>query len=116
MKIEKLIEIFEQCIPTYQKCVDENWDFIKIEDEFLSTGICNFCNLKSYCYVYYTINNYYKYYLNFNNSLLCITALQLYCNDKQNLIIKQAIQPRLKFLKQQVKELKKLQKQGYTHV
>ena len=58
------------------------------------------------------LRKYYKEY----HDYFYITAKNLYFKKKENLIIKQAIQPRLKFLKQQVKELKKLQKQGYTHV
>lgn len=115
MKIEKLIEIFEQCIPTYQKCVDEKWSIIKIRQEDLDAGICCFCDCKLNESIYNAVDKYYKYYKEYHDYFY-ITAKNLYFKKKENLIIKQAIQPRLKFLKQQVKELKKLQKQGYTHV
>lgn len=110
MKIEKLIEIFEQCIPTYQKCVDENWDFRKIEKEDLESGICRFCNLKLDCSVYNVFETYYKYYSSYGDYIFRPAYLV------KDIFIYVSIIPRLKFLKQQVKELKKLQKQGYTHV
>lgn len=114
MKIEKLIQIFENCIPTYQKCVDENWDYNKIAKRNLHSGLCLFVGKRGCRKEYKDISKVFKtYYRNFlRNNFLFPSALSFYNKDE----IRFCIKPRLKFLKQQVKELKKLQKQGYTHV
>ena len=114
MKIEKLIQIFEKCIPTYQKCVDENWDYDMISDNTLYSGLCLFIWKKSYSQKYSMISNVFKtYYIDFIKCCYLFTPANEVKRGKE---IEISIKPRLKFLKQQVKELKKLQKQGYTHV
>ena len=116
MKIENLIRIFEKCIPIYQKAVDEKWSFKRLWKNQLMDGICSYCY---FILLLETKNVFKTYYKNFTDKrgLLFETVIDLESSiiDKEE-VLKRAILPRLEFLKQQVKELKKLQKQGYTDV
>ena len=115
MKIEKLISIFEECIPTYQKAVDENWNYTLLKDNIMYSGLCLFIGKdniysKEYQEITEVFENYYKDFTN-NSGYLFLPAAWTQGNG-----IKKCIKPRLKFLKQQIKELKKLQDEGYTDV
>jgi hypothetical protein len=114
MKIEKLIRIFEQCIPVYQKAVDEKWDYDQLYRNNMESGLCLFIGKGPFSRKYSIISNVFRtHYKNLlQNDYLFIPAEKVKIRKKINMSIK----PRLEFLKQQVKQLKKLQKQGYTHV
>jgi hypothetical protein len=114
MKIENLIRIFEKCIPIYQKAVDEKWNYDKIEKHNLKNGLCYFILNTQYILINYLFNvdSYYKNFLNSEN-YICKSCFHYYLDNKFS---RKPLIYRLEFLKQQVKELKKLQKQGYTDV
>lgn len=106
MEIKKLIWVFEQLIPIYQKAVDENWGYFKIKKNNLSYGICwaSYFLLKEY--IDADILRYYKNYL---------TNRYLFDKAKRN-NYKNPIKKRLDFMKSEIPQLKKLIKQGYTHL
>lgn len=113
MKIEELIEAFEKAIPTYQQAVDENWDYTTLRMNWMHGGICLFCKEILEIDIYDTIETYYKNYI-INEHGYLFKDIQYHYSIKQNIEI--CIKPRLDFMKKEVKELKKLLKQGYTHV
>ncbi len=97
MKITQLIEIFEKLLPIYKR------GLVK-KDHSLRYGLCaaynyNFNDFILYCTVF-SDRGYYKNYLNSYGSL--------FPNGE--------IQPRIDFMKSEIKNLKKLLKEGYTHV
>ena len=63
MKIEELIKAFELAIPTYQKAVNEEWDFTTLRTNSMHDGICLFCKNKLKINIYDTIETYYENYL-----------------------------------------------------
>jgi len=117
MKISKLISIFEKCISTYQKCVDEKWEINKLWEYELTDGICTYCDNAFNIDTSKLFKTYYKNFLD-SRGLLFPTMIDFshisYKSHKEK--IDETLLPRLNFMKEQVKELKKLQKQGYTHV
>ena len=107
MKIKKLIEAFELAIPTYQKAVDEKWDYQKITINRMEFGICCFLRTNYNIHIGTCFNKYYINYIYFNYIYIPF----IFCKN-----INKSIKPRLQFMKKEVKDLKKLLKQGYTHV
>lgn len=97
MKITQLIEIFERLLPIYEK------GLVK-EDKSLRYGLCGAYNDNFNDYILYvtvfTNRGYYKNYLGFDSMLFPIGK----------------IQPRIDFMKSEIKNLKKLLKKGYTDV
>ena len=112
MKIEKLIKAFEKALPYYQQAVDENWGFKKLARNFMENGFCKFYILKfdiDLCSIFENKG----YYRNFtSDGYLYYTSLFV----NYGLEIEQCIKPRLEFLKTEIKDLKRLQKLGYTDV
>ena len=107
MEIKKLIEDFELAIPTYQRCVDEKWNKEKIIKHNIHLGICH------YLYCIYDVNiveSLTCYYKNYMKSYYLFKVYVQYNS------IAKCIKPRLDFMKSEVKDLKRLLKQGYTHV
>lgn len=113
MEIEKVIEIFEKCIPYYQKAVDEKWSYNKLKEKSMQFGLCNFVAYKLNTNIVNAFKEHYKFYIIDDYLVKSPWRFQLY--GKKNLI-KFTILPRLNFLKTEVKRLKRLQKQGYTHI
>lgn len=115
MEISKLIEIFNECIPTYQKAVDENWGYNKLVSKNMERGLCLFVLVNNFGDIYSifdeNVDGHYHNLLNDGGSYLFPTSRHLVVD-----YIEKCILPRLNFLKEQVIELKKLQKKGYTHV
>lgn len=112
MEIEKVIEIFEKCIPHYQMAIDEKWSYHILERNNMAYGICILAVLRfeapmSICDVF---KKHYKSYIN-KCGYLFMTSW-----DGGSNYLNKSILPRLNFLKTEVKRLKKLQKQGYTHI
>ena len=107
MKIEKLIKIFEQILPYYQKAIDENFTYYDIRRSHLEFGLCHF----AYTYLNEYINpvflNYY-YELLRNDGFLFKSPFDNYSSE--------GIQERIDFMKSEIKSLNKLLKQGYTDV
>lgn len=97
MKIKQLIEIFERLLPIYEKGLIQ-------EDYSLRHGLC--------C----------AYFENFNDHILYDTVFtdtgyyKNYLNSSESLFPNGEIQPRIDFMKSEIKNLKKLLKEGYTHV
>lgn len=106
MEIKKLIEAFELAIPTYQKAVDEKWSEKEIYFNEMDLGICWHLSCKGIC-VYDVFKDYYM-------RLLKDGDLFSYYSETKS--IYKSIKPRLDFMKSEVKDLKRLLKQGYTHV
>lgn len=110
MEIEKLIEAFQLAIPTYQKAVDEKWDWYKISKNDMERGLCLYMQKynkynKSIKYVFA------EYYINYLNKYSYLFPIYI-----RKYSISESIKPRLDFMKREVKDLKKLMKKGYTHV
>lgn len=105
MKIEKLIEAFELAIPTYQQAVDENWNLKKLLNMKMHFGICHFVDRTFNMPIYEVFDTYYKNYVDSLGFLYDVT----YFNSEIS-----NINQRLNFMKNEVKDLKRLLKQGYT--
>lgn len=106
MKIKKLIWVFEQLIPVYQKAVDEKWNFDRLCKEDLDIGICwaSYKRLKEGIYIH--IERYYEKYTK---------GGYLFKEPLRN-NYKKPIRQRLDFMKSEIPQLKKLIKKGYTHI
>lgn len=119
MKIKKLIQIFEELIPEYQKAVDENWDYHELVKNNMESGICMKANHMNYD-IYQVIEDYYhNLFIGCYTDTLFYTAnhlRQYKTGDGDINYIKSCIKPRLKFLKDEVKDLNRLLKEGYTHI
>ena len=117
MEIEKVIEIFEKCIPYYQKAVDEEWYYHQLIAKNMQFGICCFTretlNISvSSLFVTSTEGHYHNFK---NKDYYLFGTANEYMFNADN-ITNNCIIPRLNFLKTEVKRLKRLQKQGYTHI
>lgn len=112
MEIKKLIEAFELAIPTYQKCVDEKWNINKLVNEHLHWGLCYYFEIKLNISIRNLFGDYYQHYITYYGYLFEDPQPQYSTIENINKCIK----PRLEFMKSEVKDLKRLLKQGYTHV
>lgn len=100
MKIEKLIEIFQLCLPHYKEAVNKKFKRDQLRLRFLDRGLCKF----SYQQLDESLTNVmFSYYDNYIKS-------SGYMFKPGNVVL------RLEFLKKEITSLKKLQKQGYTDV
>lgn len=98
MKIEKLILIYQQLLPIYKR-----------NEEITVTGLCNnaskFCNSRD-LYNVFSSNGYYKNYIDkFNYRLNAPEP-----STKEGKLF------RINFMKNEIKELKQLLKNGYTEI
>lgn len=112
MKIKKLIEAFELAIPTYQQAVDEKWDYRKLAIRDMEKGLCFYMVNQLDIYISNAIWGYYEHFLDSRGYLFSVS--NSFQTAEEN--IKEAILPRLNFMKSEVKDLKRLMKKGYTHV
>lgn len=109
MKIERLIQIFEQLLPIYEKGYKEKYSRFFLYENNLEFGLCYT--------VFYTqeINDKNEFFSLFRNgyySSMEKTDGYMYPKPKTW----QDLKPRIDFMKSEIKDLKKLLKQGYTHV
>lgn len=111
MKIDKLITVFENLIPIYQKAVDTNADYYDLINLKLHYGICHLADEELKISIYTIFSNYYENYTKENIYLFPVVFYNPSINHLTECIIS-----RLNFLKEQVIELNKLKQQGYTHV
>ena len=106
MKITRLIEIFEQLLLIYKKGYKEKYCFQMMVNNNIDIGMC--------CASYYGLGDaslysvfckgYYKNLLKSNGYLF---------PEPKNY---KDLKPRIDFMKSEIKSLKNLLKQGYTHV
>lgn len=115
MKIKKLRKTFERALPYYQQAVDENWDYYQLFDNNMHNGLCYFSRYKLNVPIFYIFPTHYKHFLKRNKAWLFPTTWSV-SSSKSSSHIKKSIAPRLEFLKEEIKRLKKLEKQGYTHI
>ena len=118
MTIELLIKTFKQCIRLYQKASDEDYTYEKLTLYSLEKGICFLCSkvFRSHgMYCLFSNDGFYKNFMEDNNYLFKMPYLSIKCYNKDDMI-KDCIDTRLQFLKEQVIYLQSLQKKGYTHV
>ena len=113
MKINKLINVFNKLIPVYRQAVDE-----KLKNPLLYDGICNASIWILSIDVSEVFKTYYKNYISKTTHANQDGSYQrkdtLSC--PYGVRTRNAMQFRLEFMKQEVKELKLLKKQGYTHL
>lgn len=114
MEISRVISIFEQCIPVYQKAVDNKYNYHMLRDIKMNNGICGFVAKRLGVHICEDFIYHYKNHIAFN--YLFPTPFDLWLIDYESVIIEICILPRLNFLKTEVKRLKKLQQKGYTHI
>ena len=112
MEIKKLIEAFELAIPTYQKAVDEKWKYDLLASNKIHWGLCYLFSKSLNINIGDIFLVYYKNYLLPNRYLFEDPHPKL--STKEN--INKCIKPRLDFMKSEVKDLKRLLKQGYTYI
>lgn len=109
MKIEIVIKAFEDIVPFYEKAIKEKWDDDKIWKNNLESGIClalrTYLKYDVYSFNIFTKKGYYKNYTNDDGYLF-----------EPILRNKESLHQRLKFLKTEIKDLKRLQKLGYTDI
>lgn len=109
MKIKELIKCFQQLIPQYETILlTKNYDLNDISNKHFANGICRAAIWKSdhsLGNVFDRYKGYYKNYIDIYGYLIGSSAGTM-----------EGIRFRFKFIKSEVKELKKLLKQGYTHV
>ena len=105
MEIQKLIEVFKLLLPIYEKGYKENYSYVEMHYFNLHHGICNASafHLKVKLYSIFCKN----YYKNLINSSGFIFPLPESGKD---------LNPRIDFMKTEIKSLNKLLKEGYTHV
>lgn len=111
MKIERLIQIFEQLLPIYEKGYKEKYNNLQITFNHLQNGMCYAAEknkiIVSWVDFYGIFCNNNAYYSNIRT-------------DKHYLFPTpetwQDLKPRIDFMKSEIKELKRLLKKGYTHV
>ena len=105
MKIKEVIKAFEDIAPLYEKAIKEKWDYGKCCNHFLESGICYAIKTNLNVDVYSIFRNYYKKFVNHG-----FLFRPLFTNNQNSL------HQRLKFLKTEIKNLKRLQKLGYTDI
>lgn len=109
MKIERLINIFEQLLPIYEKGYKEVYDKIQLIENDLDHGLCaavmfglNIEDSNEFTLLF--SEGYYKYLVEEDGYLF----------NTPNIGID--LKPRIDFMKSEIKNLKRLLKKGYTHV
>ena len=109
MKITRLIEIFEQLLPIYEKGYKEMYGRREIIISFLDEGVCWAARKNNITTRYRELADLFEfgYYQK-------ITSNTGYIFPKPDTW--QDLKPRIDFMKSEIKDLKKLLKQGYTHV
>jgi hypothetical protein len=109
MKIEQLIQVFEKALITYEKAVKEKWSHEQCVNNDLYRGLCLFirCRYNIIIYHLFMLGDYYENFIRSDNFIGPIMT--------RNNVTK-PLKLRIKFLKQQIPELKQLLEQGYTHV
>jgi|688.fasta_scaffold2219787_1 hypothetical protein len=107
MEIKELISAFEQVIPIYQTAVNENWDYEKLKTKSLQYGICCAVIDLLDIDIYDVVGRYYENYKNTRNYLF---------DEPSSSNPTEPLQQRLDFMKSEIPLLKKLIKQGYTHL
>ena len=113
MEINKLITVFENLIPIYQKAVDSNATKEELKNLQLHFGFCHLADVKLGICLYDVFEEYYQ---NYKKGKLYLFSTVAWTKLDEPELLKKCIIPRLNFLKEQVIELNKLKKQGYTHV
>lgn len=105
MEIKKLLKVFKELLPIYEKAYKSplmsEGDF---DNKALSRGICHASFEILGVYIYETIRTHYENYINREELL--------FPYPKTNKDLK----PRIDFLKQEIPYLKGLIKKGYTHI
>ena len=109
MKITRLIEIFEQLLPIYEKGYNKKYCAVKMSNNYLDFGICcaslyNGITDRFELRYLFDNNGYYGLITNSKGFLFPLPD-----NYKD-------LKHRIDFMKSEIKSLKKLLKQGYTHV
>lgn len=109
MKIERLIQIFEQLLPIYEKAYKEKWEYHYLKEEELNTGLCKAAYKNNITNDYYELNDLFDsgYYQKITRITGYILPWSKTWRD---------LKPRIDFMKSEIKDLKKLLKQGYTDV
>jgi hypothetical protein len=117
MQIKTLRKAFERALPYYQKAIDEQWKYIDLYFHDMDYGLCHFLDSKLNVDVYPVFSTHYKNFILCHRTWLFPTPSKIeYHEESSGSILRDAIQPRLEFLKEEIKRLKKLEKKGYTHV
>lgn len=109
MKITQLIQLFEEALITYEKAVNEKWSYETCVNHWLQSGLCRFI-WGNYNILIFNLFDKGSYFCNFSKPNGYIGPIMIDTFDNKPLKL------RIKFLKQQIPELKKLLEQGYTDV
>jgi len=106
MEIKKLIEIFKKCLVNYEKGYNEKYSLNQLIITRLSYGICKNClhTTDEEIYDLFNIDGYYDKYI--GQKAYLFPLLKSY----------KGLLPRINWLKEEIKDLNKLLKKGYTHV
>ena len=106
MEIKKLIKIFEKCLKNYQKGYDEKYSYKQLINNKLQRGICFNAYWENFGNTYILFDNK-EYYNKLTDNL---GYLFPYPKNYEELL------PRINWLKEEIKDLNKLLKKGYTEV
>lgn len=111
MQITTVITIFEAALKVYKQAVKEKWTYYKCATNNINRGLCcyssNTYNIWNLYGLFEKKEGYYKNFINKEGYIASYITI--------NNVIK-PLQKRIDFLQEQIPELKKLLKQGYTEV
>lgn len=107
MEIKELIKAFQIILKDYEKAYKEDYSFALLESKHLQWGICWALTEKFNEDYYDVLDRYYKYIFTYKGGYLCPMPI----SGRDINILK-----RINFLKEEIKDLKRLLKEGYTEV
>lgn len=115
MKIERLIEIYTQLLPIYEKGYKEKHDRQEIITNKLDEGLCWAARKNNITTRYKELADLFDFgYYEKTTSNTVFSRYTGYLFPKPETW--QDLKTRIDFMKSEIKDLKRLLKQGYTHV